>query len=172
MAWKRSVLVVANQTAASDELIDCLRQRKEKGACSFHLIVPTRPWSPDSPSGRDDAGEALEAALGRMHAAGLEAEGEIGDSDPVTAVHEAWDPRRFDEIVVSTLPTGSSRWLESGVPRRLERLCDVSVEHVVARPRREHATSAPPGRERHGVLEPLASLRWSGRGDSGSSPGR
>jgi hypothetical protein len=165
VAWKKTVLVVANQTATSDDLLDHLRGRSEGAPSAFHLIVPTRPWTSGAPSGREEAQRALEGALQRMREAGLEVEGEVGDSDPVTAVHEVWDPRRFDEIIVSTLPTGSSRWLESGVPRRLQRLCDVSVEHVVARPRREYVATAPPReRERRGVLEPLASLGWQGRG--------
>ena len=47
---------------------------------------------------------------------------------------EIWDPMEFDEIVVSTLPTGSSRWLGLDLPRRLEKLTSVPVRHVVSKP--------------------------------------
>ena len=47
---------------------------------------------------------------------------------------ELWDPMEFDEIVVSTLPTGSSRWLGLDLPRRLEKLTSVAVHHVVSQP--------------------------------------
>ena len=40
MAWEFSLLVVANVTAGSDELIACLRERAEKGACRFTLVMP------------------------------------------------------------------------------------------------------------------------------------
>ena len=40
MAWKFSVLVVANVTAASDELLAALERRSERGACGFTLLVP------------------------------------------------------------------------------------------------------------------------------------
>ena len=50
----------------------------------------------------------------------------------MVALHEVWDPRQFDEIVISTLPTGVSRWFELHLPRRVEKLTGVSVEHVVA----------------------------------------
>jgi hypothetical protein len=63
--------------------------------------------------------------------AGLDAHGVLGDSDPVVAVKEAWDPGRFDEIVVSTLATGTSRWLQIDLPPRLDRMTGVPVRHVI-----------------------------------------
>src|ERR671918_617611 len=48
----------------------------------------------------------LDAALERMRAAGLDnVDGRVGDPDPVVAVMEMWDPMKFDEVIVSTLPT-------------------------------------------------------------------
>ena len=148
MTWEFSVLVVANVTAGSDELLAALRQRAEQGSCSFTLLVPA--------SG-EDARERLDAALDGMRAAGLEnVSGQVGDPDPVVAVMEAWDPMRFDEILVSTLPTGSSRWLEANLPRRLEKLTSVSVRHVISTPKVAPQTSPAPKHETHGVLSPLA----------------
>ena len=148
MAWEFSVLVVANVTAASDELIDALRERADRGACRFTLLVPE-----SSPEGTT----RLDAALERMRTAGLEpVSGQVGDRDPVVAVMEAWDPMRYDEIVVSTLPGGSSRWLGLDLPRRLGRLTPVPVRHVVSHPRPEVQTQPVPERENYGVLAPLA----------------
>ena len=87
MAWEFSLLVVANVTAGSDELIDCLRERAAQGACRFTLVMPA--------SGAD-APARLEEALELMRAAVLEnVEGIVGDPVPVVAVMEAWDPLRF-----------------------------------------------------------------------------
>src|SRR5262245_11199002 len=127
MAWKSSILVIANQTAPSDELVEALRER---GDASYTLIVPTTPFTPGAPSGRPEAEHNLELALDKLRAAGVEVDGSIGDSDPITAVHEVWDPRKFDEIIVSTLPTGSSRWLRIDIPGRLKKMTDVPVTHV------------------------------------------
>ncbi len=151
MAWEFSLLVVANVTAGSDELIDCLRDRAAQGACRFTLVMPA--------SGAD-ASARLEEALERMRDAGLDnVEGIVGDPDPVVAVMEAWDPMRFDEVVVSTLPTGSSRWLGLDLPHRLEKLTSVPVRHVVSQPVREVAAGPPPEQpERYGVLSPLAAV--------------
>ena len=148
MAWEFSVLVVANVTAGSDELLGALRERAEQGSCHFTLVVPATGV---------DARERLDSAVERMRGAGLEhVSGAVGDPDPVVAVMEAWDPMKFDEIVVSTLPTGSSRWLEANLPRRLEKLTSVPVQHVVSTPKVEPHTSPAPKHETHGVLSPLA----------------
>ena len=132
MAWQTNVLVVANRTAGSDELIGALRQRADKGPMRCTLVVPAG----------SGAAERLEAALASMRAAGLEADGRVGtDANPLFAVADVWDPSVFDEIVVSTFPTGVSHWLNADLPQRVARLTDAPVEHVVAAA--EHA--AAPG---------------------------
>jgi hypothetical protein len=96
-------------------------------------------------------------ALERMRAAGLQnVDGRVGDPDPIVAVMDVWDPMKFDDIVVSTLPTGSSRWLGLDLPHRLEKLTSVPVLHVVSRPRVAARTEPAPEHEHYGVLSPLA----------------
>jgi hypothetical protein len=151
MAWEFSVLVVANVTASSDELLSALHERADAGACRVTLVMPG--------TGADRL-ERLEAALERMREAGLEnVEGSLGDPDPVVAVMDVWDPMKFDDIVVSTLPTGSSRWMGLDLPHRLEKLTSVPVRHVVSQPPRpetptEHVEEKP----RYGVLAAFAAL--------------
>jgi GABA permease len=160
MDWKTSVLVVANVTAASDELLAVLSERAARGPAQFMVLLPA--------TGGDSAGarRALDHALERMRAAGLEVTGTVGDPDPVVAVHEQWDPRRYDEIVISTLPTGASRWLQIDLPHRIERICDVPVHHVVSKPpeKPRPTYSPPPKPEHHGLLTPLEALGWGGKG--------
>jgi len=148
MAWEFHVLVVANVTATSDELLAALRERAQRGACRFTLVMPRDGTDTDA---------RLERALEAWRAAGLEnVSGRTGDTDPVVASMEAWDPMQFDEIVVSTLPTGSSRWMGLDLPRRLAKLTSVPVQHVVSQPPPEHHWERPPEHERYGVLSPLA----------------
>jgi len=160
MAWKKSVLVVANVTAASDDLIAELTERAADGSAEFTFLIPA--------TGGDTEGarRALSDAIERMKAAGLEVSGSVGDSDPVVAVHEVWDPRRYDEVVVSTLPTGASRWLQIDLPHRIERMCDVPVHHVVSKPpeKPRPTYSPPPKPEHHGLFTPLEVLGWGGKG--------
>ena len=129
MDWKTNVLVIANRTADSPELLEALRARAERSPAAFVLLLPK--------NGTDRLGAelALEASLDRIREAGLSVDGLLGDSDPLVAVQEAWDPSRFDEVIVSTLPTHSSRWLLIDLPHRVARITGASVRHVVAAPR-------------------------------------
>jgi GABA permease len=168
MDWKTSVLVVANVTASSDELLATLSERAEQGPAEFTLLLPATGGH------AADARQELDRALERMRGAGLEVSGSVGDRDPVVAVHEAWDPRRFDEVIVSTLPTGASRWLQIDLPHRIERMCDVPVRHVVSKPPEEPRPtySPPPKPEHHGLFTPLETLGWGGSGRRQAPPAR
>src|SRR4051794_11174668 len=116
MTWTFSVLVVANVTATSPELVAALSERAKRDPCRFTLVVPAPVPGPD---GREQAQRMLEDKLTRLRNEGLEVEGLIGDHDPLAAATEAYDPQRFDEIVISTLPTGTSKWLQVDLPHRI-----------------------------------------------------
>ena len=126
-------LVVANKTLLSDELLDAVRSRMEERPCEFHLLVPvSHPWRAWSDGSiKAAARERLEE--GRAHFAehGIECTGEIGDANPVFAVTDILLRERFDEIVISTLPSGPSAWLHQDVPARLRRIVSMPVTHVV-----------------------------------------
>ena len=124
MSYRKHLLVVANQTVDSDELYEHLHDRAERGPISVTLIVPQ--------DHQEGFAHRLTGALERLHDAGIEAEGMLGDVDPACAVIEAWDPRKYDEVIVSTLPTGTSRWLRIDLPRRIARAVDAPVKHVVS----------------------------------------
>jgi hypothetical protein len=159
MTWKRSFLVVANVTATSGRLIEALSARAEHEPVSFTLVIPATPFG----GGREAAARKLEEALEQLRAAGLEAEGSVGNADPILAVTDAWDPKRYDEIVVSTLPMRFSKWLHAGLPERIAKLTDAPVTHVVSEPPRpEPEVVAPPARAEK-ALGPLAVLAWGAR---------
>ena len=74
---------------------------------------------------------------------------------------EIWDPMKFDEVIVSTLPTGSSRWLGLDLPHRLEKLTSVPVRHVVSKPPPAEVPAGPPPKRpqrMRGVLAALGAL--------------
>lgn len=159
MAWKVKVLVVANQTAASDELLAALSARAEQGPVQITLLVPA---TGGGPAGKASAEAKRVEALGRFSAAGLEATGVVGDADPVIAVHETWDPRAYDEVLVSTLPGGSSRWVQADLPHRVARLTGVPVTHVIAAPLKPHPRVEPVPQRVKEPLGPLSVLSWRG----------
>lgn len=162
MAWRYNVLVVANVTGRSPELIQALKDRAGDGACGFTLLVPATGGGSE---GRRAAREKLQTALERMRAEDLDVDGMIGDPDPTIAVSDVWDPARFDEVIVSTLPTGTSRWLAIDLPRRIEKMTGVPVRHVVAQPepRELKIEPAPKPEHHHPLLAPFAALMPSAR---------
>ncbi|MEA2304565.1 MAG: hypothetical protein QOH43_1845 [Solirubrobacteraceae bacterium] len=130
MAYKSHVLVVANLTAASDELLGAMAARAQRTPARFTMIVPV---TGTNTAVRATARGRLDEALEGARAAGLEADGALGDCDPVVAVTEAFDPRHHDEIMVSTLPTGASHWMRADLPQRIGRITGAPVVHVISR---------------------------------------
>jgi nucleotide-binding universal stress UspA family protein len=138
MADQADVLVVANQTAESDQLLEALKERAERGPCKFHLLVPSTPhganWAMDMHSGGEEAQDHLKRAVQRFRDAGLEVDdGKIGDPDPVAAVQDAINFKEFDEIIVSTLHRRVSRWLKLDLPHKIEHAYGKPVTHVEAK---------------------------------------
>ena len=127
MPWTTNVLVVADSTAASPDLVNALMARDEHGAANFTLLVPAT----SAPGGWDAARDRLSEALDELHAAGLHANGRLGSGDPVLAVSDEWDPARYDEVILSTLAVDASEWVDDEVPERVERLTGARVTHVV-----------------------------------------
>lgn len=155
MTCRKSILVVANITAMSDELLDAIQARADLGPTAFTLIVPAAPHY----GGRAAAATRLDAALDRLRGAGLEVEGRVAAGDPVEAVSEAWDPRRYDEIIISTLPMRVSKWLHRGLPQRIAELTDALVTHVVSHPPRPPVKVVHEASREESMRGPLAPLR-------------
>jgi hypothetical protein len=118
------VLVVANRTAATPALIEAVRERAARGACSFTLLVPHtahglhRVVDPED-QGQSEAEETLELALPLLErACGGEVRGLVGDPEPLAAIQDAINLHGFDEIIISTLPQRFSRWLKLDLPHK------------------------------------------------------
>lgn len=142
------VLVVAHRTAATPALLAAIEARAERGPARFHLLVP-------NPA---EAAELTDAERARRHlegehvlalalplidrAAGSHTDGSVSiRHDPMDAIEEAVHDGDYDEIVVSTLPHGVSRWLHMDLPRRLAHL-GLPVTTVVAEGRPALASAA------------------------------
>ena len=129
------VLVVANRTADSEELHAALVERHARDPIRVTLLAPAAWEASDPHGGRESALRRLRAAASRLGQQGIEIETVVGDADPMVAVEAIWDPERFDEVIVATLPQALSRWLRLDLPRRVERLTGRTVTHVVAHER-------------------------------------
>jgi hypothetical protein len=120
-------LVLANQTAAGRGLVDRLEQLAEEGPHRFIVVVPQD--SGDGTAVRA-ARERLGRLLGSLREDGIVAAGMIGDPDPYTAARNALDYFHISQIVVSTLPSNRSQWVEKGLIEKLERESGKPVIHV------------------------------------------
>lgn len=146
----RRVLVVANQTLGSPVLEAELRRQAAAGPCVFHLLVPATPsGAPDvTGAGLEDpflqdqlmqasleqARQLLDEHLDALRRSGIDATGEVGLADPATAVRFLIGRRRFDEVILSTLPAGLSRWLGMDLPSRLRRTLEVPLTVLTPEP--------------------------------------
>jgi len=160
MAAPAHVLVVANLTAASTQLLEALKARAERSPIRVTLVIPAQG---PGLGGREAARSRLEEALAGMRAAGLDANGVVGDADPMDAVAECFDPARHDEAFVCTLPGRSSKWLQFDFPHRVARFTGVSVTHVVADDLRPAPATGPAPAHERAALGPLSVLAWGGR---------
>jgi hypothetical protein len=150
-------LVVANQTLGGKELLDAIRDRMARGPAEFWVLVPATPpthlvndfgavsgyfpITADVLTAADiearDQGIALaksnlDTELHRLREAGATADGAVVDADPMKAIKNVVAQRRFDEIILSTLPPGVSRWLALDLPHRIKRKIDVPLTVITA----------------------------------------
>jgi hypothetical protein len=138
------ILVVANKTLGSNDLLQSIRDRMTKGPCEFTVLVPATAHAhrestmealtrritnmPVTDEARGTAESDYQHAQGRvefgieqLQRLGAQADGEVGDANPVKAVEDALSRRKYDEIILSTLPGGAGRWLGQDVPQRVKR---------------------------------------------------
>jgi hypothetical protein len=99
------------------------------------LLVPATPPTTGLVWTRGQATALAEwrmnEAIERLRALGANIRGVVGDGRALDAIDDILQEERFDEIVLSTLPVGASRWLRQDLPHRLRRRYEIPVRHVV-----------------------------------------
>jgi hypothetical protein len=126
-------LAVANRTASGDELLEALQAKAESFSHEslrqlFIVVVPTEGGQG---AAVQRARTRLKLVLDRLHVRNLYAAGMIGDPDPFTAITNALQNFRVDDIVISTFAETKSGWLRSDLIERVRRASGKPVEHIV-----------------------------------------
>ena len=138
------VLVLANETANSGELLDELRRIGADTAAKYFVVVPASPIETGvaATHGPLDLAEATQQAaqqrldytLTTLRSDNLDADGALGDYRPLRALAKAVDAFHPDQIVIATLPPEYSVWHRFDVVDRARAEFGVPVTHVVATP--------------------------------------
>ena len=132
----RTVLVIANETMGSAQLMQRAEEEAAKGPLRVVLCVPRK----NPPHGNVIYADAVyEAAqvrvdLGRgvLREMGIDSIGEVGDPDPYVAATDAIAEYSPDLVIVSTFPAPTSGWLRRNFVERIAQATKVPVEHVVS----------------------------------------
>jgi GABA permease len=122
-----NVLVIANQTVLSDELLGRIRKRAAAGPVSFLIVAPQ-----DDEEEHADADRRLRRALTELRSEGIDAHGQIVHPDPYTAAKQVVHDESVDEIIVSTFSGEKSGWLRRDLVQRLRKDTGLPVEHVMS----------------------------------------
>lgn len=133
---ERRILVVANETLTEMSLVEQIERagagyRKQVRVVCPALTSPVRHWASDVDGARAQAQQRLDQTLSQLHAAGIEAEGAIGDEDPLRAIEDVLRTFGADEIIISTHSEGHSNWLERDVVTRARERLALPVTHVM-----------------------------------------
>jgi hypothetical protein len=123
-------LVVANLTVAAPELVERLKALAREGPRRFIVVVPQ---SSVQGSAVAEARGRLRQLLQSLDEAEVVAAGMIGDPDPYTAVMNAANYFHLSEIVISTLPEDTSKWVADKLVERVRGATQLPVEHIESR---------------------------------------
>ena len=122
-----NVLVIANQTVVSRELLDRIRRRASEGTSSFLIVAPQSDEEEHAAADR-----RLRRALTELRSEGIDAHGQVVHPDPYTAAMNAVHDESVNEIIVSTFPGEKSGWLRRDLVQRLRKDTGLPVEHVIS----------------------------------------
>jgi hypothetical protein len=152
----RRILVVANETVEVKALRSATglplgnEQRADVRVIAPALNLRLRYWLSDEDEARASAGLRLAVSLESLCAAGIEADGQVGDADPVQAIADALFEFRAEEIVIATPAGWRAHWATRDLVEQVRRRFAQAVVHVIIEPG-EDATSGPASSTRRRV---------------------
>jgi hypothetical protein len=126
-----NVLVIANETAGDEPLLNAIKARAARSPASFLIIAPQ---SDLQMAGHPEAERRLSRVVAALRGSGIDAHGMVAHPDPYTAALHTVHDERVDEIIVSTFPGQKSGWLRKDVVERIREATKLPVEHVVSEP--------------------------------------
>ena len=124
----RRVLIVAHKSVATPALVHEVQTRTAAGPCRLALLIP------DASDPEVAAWTLRRARRMLSQAVGAPVEGIVSEGDDAYAgIVAALREDEYDEVLLSTLPEGGSRWLRDDLPARVREL-GVQVTVATAAP--------------------------------------
>jgi hypothetical protein len=108
------------------------------GPCRFTVLVPATPprehavWTDEEALTLAD--RRLKEAVDELRELGADVKGVVGDPSPIEAIGDELRTSFYEEIILSTLPSGASRWLKQDLPHKVERRFGLKVTHIISQP--------------------------------------
>jgi hypothetical protein len=129
-----TILVVANETLGGAKLLETITS---KASAEDRVVVcvprnrPKEGYVIYDDAVYDAAQVRIDLARQFLRERGVNAVGDVGDTDPYTATMDAVAEWRPDEIIVSTYPATSSGWMRRDIIERIGEATGLPVTHVV-----------------------------------------
>jgi hypothetical protein len=115
----RRILVVANETLGGRALRQEIAHRARGPSTDVWVVCPAlntkiRHWTSDEDEARARAQQRLRETLEVLQREGFDADGDVGEADPVQAMEDALRLFPADEAIVSTLALARTRGRPAG----------------------------------------------------------
>lgn len=136
-------LVVANEAVSGTELREGLLRELDQGIGSVFVVAPAVTDSGleyalgDVDHAIGPARERLERTLDELREAGIEADGEVGDADPMQAIQDEIVKFAPDQVVVVAHTDEEGAFAEKGLLEQVERDLALPVTELVVDKREE-----------------------------------
>lgn len=167
----KCILVVANETLASPQIVETVIERAGGRAGRIGVVAPVLPrnkldhWlgTEDAEVERDPVAR-LEATTKALAAAGMRTTGYVADADPLQALLDGIRVFEPEEAVISTHTPERSNWIERGLIDEAKKQVDIPITHlVVDMGRIESSELAQTGGS---VDEPVQVFRWMSKDEA------
>lgn len=132
------ILVVADERCATPSFAEELRSHAGGRPLSVFVMAPALESRmgrlAGDQKGYEDATRRLTEIVEGLKRADMEAQGEVGPSDPLQAADDGLRQFAANEIVFVTHPEGQGNWLESGVVTTARARYFQPVAHITVAP--------------------------------------
>jgi hypothetical protein len=131
------LLVLAAETLNGRDLRDEISRHAGEREATVRVVVPALVDSKlkhalgEVDAAVRDASRRLDGELEQAREAGIDVEGQVGDSDPIVAIEDALLTFPADEILVVTHDEQHAHWLEGDLFERAKERFEPPLTHVV-----------------------------------------